>query len=130
MIKILKKPLILVPLILVVVLIVGLIVFRKKQLPYEFVTVKKSDLVQEVSVTGRVKPAEDVNLAFEQGGKIKRVYAKVGDKVNTNQSLADLDMSELSAKLAQTQADLSGQYAQSRQYEAAKEAQQANLNEL
>ncbi|MDD4989874.1 MAG: efflux RND transporter periplasmic adaptor subunit [Candidatus Pacebacteria bacterium] len=88
----------------------------KKPLPYEFVVIKKQTVTQEVSVTGKVKPAESVDLAFEKGGKIKKVYVDVGDNIEQGQNLVALDTSELQAQLEQAQANL--------------ETQQAKLTEL
>ena len=53
---------------------------------YDFITAEKKDLIQEVSVTGRVKPAESVDLAFERSGRVTSVGAIVGDKVKTGQA--------------------------------------------
>ena len=54
---------------------------RGKKISYEFMEVKKGDIVQTVSLTGQVKPAENIELAFETGGKIAQINVKVGDKV-------------------------------------------------
>ena len=52
---------------------------RDKAAVYDFAVAEKGDIVQEVSVTGRVNPAEDVDLAFEKAGKVAGIYAGVGD---------------------------------------------------
>lgn len=103
----LKKPAIVIP-VLVIVFIGGAYFYfsGKKTVRYEFITVKRSDLVQKVSVTGRVKPAESVDLAFEKSGKLANVYAQVGDKVIAGQKLASLDNSDIAAQVAQAQAGL------------------------
>src|SRR3989338_8160520 len=49
----------------------------------------RGNLVQIVSVTGRVKPAESVNLAFEKGGRVAWKNAEVGDKIFAGQSADD-----------------------------------------
>ena len=48
--------------------LIYLIFGGKEEFPYDTVVVEKGDVVQEVSVTGSIKPAQDVNLAFEKGG--------------------------------------------------------------
>lgn len=68
------------------------------------VLVGRGDVVQEVSVTGRIKPVEDISLAFENGGKVSQVFAKIGDNVYADQLLVQLDTSELSAQLLQAEA--------------------------
>lgn len=88
---------------------------RSKPAPTVFV-VRRAPLVQEVSVTGKVKSAKNVDLAFERGGKIARIAVAVGDSVKTGQLLTTLGMAELQA--------------QWQQYEAAVETQRAKLQEL
>lgn len=82
-----------------------------KKPTYDFVIAKRADLIQEVSVTGRVKPAQDVNLAFEKGGKVAGVYVKIGSKVGVGQLLAQLNNAELSAELAGAEANVRAQRA-------------------
>lgn len=84
--------------------------------PYELTIVKKGEISQEVSVTGRVKPAQNVDLAFERGGKVARINAAVGDKAAAGQTLAVLENSDLAAQVLQAKASLA--------------VQQANLNAL
>ena len=78
---------------------------------YEFIVVQMRDLVQEVSVTGRVKPLNSVDLAFERSGKIIKVSAKVGQNVANNASLVVLDGSELSSQLKEAEANVKIQQA-------------------
>ncbi len=73
------------------------------------ITASRGDITQTVSVTGNVKAAESVDLAFEKSGKVIRVYVDVGDAVSPGQILAELDTSELSASLAKAKADLAAQ---------------------
>lgn len=86
------------------------------QSKYDTFKVKKTDLVQEVSVTGHVQAAESVDLAFETIGKVARVYIKIGDNVRIGQVLASLLNGDLAAQLLQAQANM--------------EAEQAKLNEM
>ena len=73
---------------------------------YELTTVKKGDISQEVSITGRVKPAQSVDLAFERSGRVARVNITVGDKVTAGQTLAILNNADLAAQVAQARASL------------------------
>jgi len=102
-----------------VILLAGLgyLIFGRSKTPvYSYIEIKKGDVVQEVSVTGRVKPSDDVSLAFERGGRISSIDVKVGDKVYRGRALMHLDNSELLAQLAGAEANL--------------KAQQAKLDEL
>ncbi|MHB9019729.1 MAG: efflux RND transporter periplasmic adaptor subunit [Minisyncoccota bacterium] len=101
----------------ILIIILGYLFFsRPKDSLYSYTQVSKGDVVQEVSVTGRVKPSENVSLAFERGGKVTGIYVDVGDKVSSGKILMRLDNSELLAQLAGAEANL--------------KAQQAKLDEL
>lgn len=73
--------------------------------------VQKMDLTEEVTATGKIKPAENVDLAFERGGKINGIYAKVGDRVEAGKVLISTESSDYSAQLSQAQAVVSAQEA-------------------
>lgn len=89
----------------------GFFVLRNKKPVYEFVQVQRGNLVQEVSSTGDIKPAQTVELSFEQSGKVAGVYASVGQKVAAGQRLAALENSDLEAKLEKAQASLQSEQA-------------------
>ena len=114
----------------VLIIILFFIFGGSKELPYEFVVAEKGKVVQEISVTGRVKPAGDVDLAFERSGTISRIYANIGDRVKVGQALISLNSSELSAQLAQAEAGVESAKAQLEQYTAALETEQARLTEF
>lgn len=103
---------------------------RDKEPTYDFIIAEKKDLIQEVSVTGRVKPAQEVELAFERGGKVARVNAQAGDQAEAGQILASLSNFDLTAELNRAQAGVASAKAQLWQYQAARENQQAKLDEL
>ena len=77
----------------------------------EYVEVAKGDIIQVVSVTGKVKPVRDVSLAFEKSGRITSVNARVGDFVYAGDALARQDSSELFAQLEKAKADSASQRA-------------------
>jgi len=102
----LKKPWVIVAIVLIVVVVVYLFATSGKKSPYEFAEARLGDVSQEVSVTGKVNPAESVDLAFEKSGKVASIAVSVGDKVAAGQVLANLTNSDLAAQLAQAQASL------------------------
>lgn len=105
--KNIKKPIIIVPSAIVILVVGSYLYFSKESAPrYEFITAKRGDLVQKVSVTGRARSVESVDLAFEKSGRLANVYAQVGDKVIAGQRLASLDNSDVAAQLSQAQAGL------------------------
>ena len=73
---------------------------------YETTEVKRGDVVQEVSVTGRVEADTEAELSFEKGGRVTAVNKKVGDRVERGEIIVRLDASELSALRAQAKANL------------------------
>lgn len=77
----------------------------------ENITVRRGNVTQVVSVTGKTNPIESFDLAFEKSGKVVYVNAKVGDKISSGQTLVQLDNSELSAQLKEAQANVSAQKA-------------------
>lgn len=110
--KFLKKPV----LILVIVILVGGAAAygyfgRNKKQAEEFTVAQRRDIVQEVNVTGRIQPAESVDLSFEKSGKVAKAYKNVGDKVSTGQIIVSLESSEISAQLLQAQASFESERA-------------------
>ncbi|TAK57180.1 efflux RND transporter periplasmic adaptor subunit [Patescibacteria group bacterium] len=72
---------------------------------YDTVKVVRTDLAEEVSVSGRVKSAQSVDLAFEKGGRVRAVNVKVGDQVFPGKYLVSVDASELLALYRGAQAN-------------------------
>lgn len=94
--------------IIIVVLIGGFLIYlqkRKKIIP-ETITVKKSDIIELISVTGTVRPSQEIELQFETNGKVKEIFTKVGQKVSAGQLLIKLDDSELQSQFNQQKAAL------------------------
>jgi len=89
----------------VVLIIAGYLLFsHSPKTTYDTITIQRGTVVQEVSVTGKVKPAENVDLAFEKAGKVAWVNVKVGDKVFSGQTLVTLVNADISAQLDQAKA--------------------------
>ena len=72
----------------------------------DVISVKKEDLTEVVSTTGKVTASENLDLGFSRGGRIGAVYANVGDSVKRGQVIASLDSADLNASLLQAQAQL------------------------
>ena len=53
---------------------------------------------------GKVKAAQDVNLAFRVSGTIRKIYVKEGSRVRAGQLLADLDPTDYQVQLDATEA--------------------------
>lgn len=106
MMNFIKKPIGIISIIVVLGLVAGgYFYFGGGEKPaFDIAEAKRSDLIQEVSVTGRVKPARSVELAFEKSGKVSAVYADVGKQVSAGQTLVVLENSELIAQRLQAEA--------------------------
>jgi RND family efflux transporter MFP subunit len=126
-----KKKIIIYSLIAVVVIILGLAMFSPKtpKQTFETMTVTAKELRQIVSVTGNVKSAAEVSLAFETGGKLANLLIDVNSPVKQGQLLAMLSNSDVVAQVNQARASLESSEAQLMQYQAALESQQAKLSE-
>lgn len=72
----------------------------------EFFTVEKRDVVEEVTVSGRVEAGTVADLGFEVSGKVASVNVSEGDQVSQGQVLVSLDLGTLLAELSQAQADV------------------------
>lgn len=101
-----RKPIVVIVIIIVVLggLFAAWLFGGNKKTSYSFVEVKKGQVLQEVSVTGQVKPVESVDLAFEKAGKVAQVLADTGDRVEKGATIVTLENNDLMAQLRQAQA--------------------------
>lgn len=77
----------------------------------ETLTVEKGSVVEQVVLTGKVKPADEVDLAFDRGGKVAGAFIQIGDVVYVGQTLVTLDSAEVSADYAKAQANVATEQA-------------------
>jgi len=87
-----KRPLILIALLCAGAVGIAFFVFlnRNQEPAYDSVTASRSNVIQEVSVTGKVRAAQSVNLSFEKTGTVALVPVRIGQHVETGQVLARL----------------------------------------
>lgn len=94
--------------IFLIAVVIGTVSFfvwgRSAKPSYEFTTVIKTDIKQEVSATGKVVPKKSVLLSFDVAGKVARVGKEVGDKVFAGDVLVTLDNADIGAELRQKEA--------------------------
>jgi HlyD family secretion protein len=85
--------------------IVGWVIFGGgDKTSYDFAIVKRGNVVEEVSATGTVKSAEDINLRFEIGGTVEKIYVSEGSQVKQGAQLVKLDTGKLYSQFLQAQA--------------------------
>ncbi|MBD3248092.1 efflux RND transporter periplasmic adaptor subunit [Candidatus Falkowbacteria bacterium] len=80
---------------------------------YTTAAVQKRDLIQTVSEVGSIKASTETDLSFGQSGELRRLFVRIGDKVEEGQVLAELDYQtfliqkeEAESNLAAAQANL------------------------
>ncbi len=72
----------------------------------ESTEVKMGNIVERVSVTGKILPVEKADLAFEKSGVIAKINVKVGDRISKGKVIASLENAGEVASLASAQAKL------------------------
>ena len=95
---------------IILIMIGSFAILKSRQgLGYDFVEAKKGTLSQEVSVSGKLKPSQSLDLGFEVGGRVSRILKKVGDQVFAGERIIELDASQLLSQLAQAEANLAAE---------------------
>jgi RND family efflux transporter MFP subunit len=72
--------------------------------PAAVALVKRRDLGDTLTVSGAFKPFQDIDVHAKVAGYIRKIYVDVGDHVKEGQTLAILEVPELAAQLAGTDA--------------------------
>ena len=75
-------------------------------------TVQQGTVLATVSASGTLEAAQDLGLNFTTGGKVTKIYVKVGQRVHAGQKLAKVDPTSSKDALEQAQAQLSSTEAQ------------------
>ncbi len=101
-----KKKIIIAVAVGILVIIVRMLFGGAEEISYDTVIAERINLVQEINAVGRVEAVESVDLAFENSGRVARVYVDVGDKVYRGETLVVLGNLEEVAKIAQAEAIL------------------------
>jgi HlyD family secretion protein len=95
---------------IIVIVIFGTVsffAFSRNSKKEDTLMLHRGDFIQQVTVSGKVIPAESVELSFSQGGRVSAVYAKVGDLVSAGTTLASVENGDLRADVSQKEAALS-----------------------
>ncbi len=72
----------------------------------ETATATIGNVIEKVSVTGKVLPLGKADLSFEKGGVVTRIAVKVGDRVKKGDLIASLNSADDAAALAAARAAL------------------------
>jgi multidrug efflux pump subunit AcrA (membrane-fusion protein) len=92
--------------VVIVILLIGWSFTRSNSVAYETLVVTPSEFVQQVSIAGKVVPAQEVEMSFSEGGRVLSLPADVGDKVVKGQTLGSLAADVLYTSLSTAKLDL------------------------
>ncbi len=116
------------------VLIVGGIVlgaiFNKPKAEYTTADVSRGTLIQSVNETGTITPAKEIDLNFISSGQLSKLNVKVGDQVEVDQALAEIDSSSLAIKKQEAAAGLAMSQAGLTQAQLTADAAQREYDKL
>ncbi len=79
---------------------------------YQFIPVTQGSITETVSVTGNTTPMQSVSLGFQNTGTIAHIYYILVDTVSAGSVVAQLNTANLSAAVAQAQANVAVEQAQ------------------
>jgi RND family efflux transporter MFP subunit len=82
------------------------------------ISVARGQVKEEVSITGKVRPAQNLDIAFEKGGRLTHIRVAVGDTAQEGQPLMQLENADLHAQFSQAQANVRSQAAKLDQLKA------------
>jgi len=103
--KLKRKNKIILGIVLIIILIIlAFIIFSKEKSPYTFAKVLRSDVIEQVSATGTVESAEEVDLRFKTSGIIESINVKIGDSVKKGTYLVRLSSGSEYSQYLQAQA--------------------------
>lgn len=117
MLKFLRsKKFIVIAIIIAIILIGGKLLISSKKAPQSFAVVKKADIKEELTLSGKIYAKDQINLSFGIAGKVDWVGVKKGDWVKKNQAIAALEKETLEATLRQKWQDFTAAKAASEKY--------------
>ncbi|MDO4632158.1 MAG: efflux RND transporter periplasmic adaptor subunit [Corynebacterium sp.] len=70
----------------------------------DYQTLEKRDNAQRVAISGNIEAQKTLTLSTRLTGPVTQLNVKVGDRVQTDQLVANLDVSDIEAELAKSQA--------------------------
>ncbi len=106
-----KKPRVFVSVIILIIILLFFAMPNAGASSYELKAVTPGEFIQEVAVTGKVTPAQKVDLGFEVGGRVSGVTVKVGQFVKKGTRLASISNTDYYASLQKSQAAYQGEQA-------------------
>jgi len=78
---------------------------RNNESVYTTALIERGSIIQTVSETGTVKSSSEIDLSFQNQGKLAKKYFKIGDTVKSGDVLAELDYSGLEIQKLEAEAN-------------------------
>lgn len=117
LISLIKQRRVWIPLVAVFLVILGVIFTTGKEDTKRIVTVEQGTVVSEINLTGSIKPAQSINLAFERSGRLQQVRVSVGQTAQEGQTLLELENADVRSQVLQAQAQYESQDARLKELE-------------
>ena len=82
--------------------------YKKANKPttYETVKVERGALTQTVDASGNIESADELDLRFDVGGRIGKIYKQTNDKVKVGDITVEIELGELNGRVAQASASV------------------------
>lgn len=85
-------------LIIITLILIGVVSFyfsfKAKKQEFKFIEVKRGEVKEEISESGILEMGESVNVSFETGGKVEKIYVSENEEVKKGDLLAKLEEKE------------------------------------
>lgn len=91
--------------------------------------VTRGEVILEVSVVGKVKPVQTLDLGFERSGRIETIPLRAGNQVAQGVIVATLERDDIMAQLAQAEANVKTQEIKLRELEQGTRFEDINIKE-
>lgn len=102
-----KKTLVITLGVAVILVTGGIFLMQRFTAPsYAVAVVKRGDIVEEVSASGKVESPTQIDLRFKGSGKLTVLNARVGERVAAGKLLAKQDTTQLDAQVKEMQAGI------------------------
>lgn len=112
-----KKKIILVLLFIAIAILAGkYFLIDSKKTPQSFAVVKRGDIKEELTLSGKINADDHAILRFETAGRLNWVGVKSGDWIEKGQTIATLEKETLEATLRQKWQDFTAAKAASDKY--------------
>lgn len=87
----------------ILLIFLGFKIFLPKKPQMKIIEVSRRNVFEEILEPGVVEKGEEIKLSFKNGGKIEKIFVKVGQEIKTQEPLAKLDTKDLEPQLKEAE---------------------------